>query len=267
MQKISLSLLFLLSISFNLYGKQLYIWADFIEKKLFYFDRETETLTGRSIDAIRNTRGRSIGRVVYVSNYVVANYIYHTEDGLRGGYALLDVRDGSYREIESADLVAGHFSTFAVARDQSRKYLILGLINVENYEVTPASHEVDYFKWDPNSESSPIPISSDEYVNLIQGTIVSYNDTLALVSDISRSKVKRKLTNADCVFVYNGNMEVWSHEDRRFYVLRHVPDFEEKNVEYHLAQGQTRIRGSDRGFRRIHFISVDGFRSVRIVRF
>ena len=264
MQKISLSLLFLLSISFNLYGKQLYIWADFIEKKLFYFDRETETLTGRSIEAIRNTTGRSIGNVVYVSNYVVADYVYHKEGGIRGGYALLDVRDGSYREIEAADLVAGHFSTFAVSRDRYRKYLLLGLVNVEYFEVTTEPHQVDYFKWDPNDEYSPISISPSQYVNLSDAHNVRYDSFLGVISN--KSGIKNKYTNADLVFFHNGNMEVWSHEEKRYYVLRSIPDFEAKNIEYFVRLGRTQIKDSYRIYRPIHFISVDGYRSVPVAR-
>ena len=257
--------LFLLLISFNLHSRQLYIWMDKIEDKLFYFDRETETLVGHSlVNSANEISASKVGNVVYVSNYVAADYFYHKEGGIRGGYALLDVRDGSYREIEAADLVDGHFSTFGVDREKSRKYLLLGLVNVEYFEVTTEPHQVDFFKWDPNNESSPIPISYNEYENLVDAHNVRYDSFLGVISN--KSGIKNKYTNADHVFFYNGNMEVWSHEEKRYYVLRSIPDFEAKNIEYFVRLGRTQIKDSYRIYRPIHFISVDGFRSVPVAR-
>ena len=267
MKKISLILISLLFINFHLYNKQLYIWADMIENKLYCFDRQTETLNQKSLINIqkdnRPSHARKIGGVVYVSNFIVTDYLYHSQ-GQRGGLSLWDIRDNSYREIEATDLVNNYFSSTTPFRDDSGMYLIFMLINTEDYGVGTDRHETDYFKWNPNESSTPTQISSEEYLSLISTT--SYCDWLDSIS--SKSGIETKYTNGDYVFFYNGKMEVWSHEEDRYYTLRSIPDFESKNASVFLNNGypEDQIRDKHRKYRRMHFISVDGMRSVKMAR-
>ena len=100
-----------------LYSKQLYVWVDKEEHKLFCFDRETETLIDHSLTKKHYPYSRFHG-LIYVSNFIIADYNYFPDmEGqknvkdyrFRGGFAIIDVRDGSYREIEASDLVDGYF--------------------------------------------------------------------------------------------------------------------------------------------------------------
>ena len=272
MKKISLILLSLLFINFHLYSRQLYIWSDQVEKKLFCFDRETEILVEHSISK-KNYPYCRIENVTYISNFIAVTYNYfpelsgpnHVRDYRnRGGIALLDIRDGTYREYEASDLVNGYFSTTIPSRDGSGTQLILLLTKVENWGITTDSHEVDYFKWNPNESSRPTKITTNELMSLI--STVSYYDWLNSIS--SKSGIETKYTNGDYVFFYNGKMEVWSHKEERYYTLRSIPDFESKNASVFLNNGypEDQIRDKHRKYRRMHFISVDGMRSVKMAR-
>ena len=238
-----------------------------IENKLYCFDRQTETLNQKSLINIqkdsRPSHARKIIGVVYVSNFIVTGYLYHSQ-GQRGGLSLWDIRDNSYREIEASDLVSGYFSTTGPSIDMSRKQLIFALINVEDFGVGTDAYEMDYFKWNPNESSRPTKITTNELMSLI--STVSYCDWLNSIS--SKSGIETKYTNGDYVFFYNGKMEVWSHEEERYYTLRSIPDFESKNASVFLNNGYTedQLRDAHRKYRQMHFISVDGLRSVKMER-
>ena len=272
MKKISLILISLLFINFHLYSRQLYIWSDQVEKKLFCFDRETEILVEHSISK-KNYPHCRIESVTYISNFVAVTYNYfpelsgpnHVRDyRTRGGIALLDIRDGNYREYEASDLVNNYFSTTLMRRDVLGGELIFGLVNVEDYGVGADTHEIGRFRWNPNESSTPTPISKEEYLSLISR--VYYDDYLGTISN--KTGIETKYTNGDYVFFYNGKMEVWSHKEERYYTLRSIPDFESKNASVFLNNGypEDQIRDKHRKYRRMHFISVDGMRSVKMVR-
>ena len=260
-------LISLLFINFNLHSRQFYIWADKIENKLYYFDRETETLNQQSLINIqkdsRPSHAYRIGGIVYISNFIVTDYHYHSH-GERSRISLWDVRDNNYREIKVSNLVSGYFSLTGVATDQSKTQIIFGLINVDNWEVTPNSDQIHEFKWNINSKTSPTKISYSEFKNLY--SMNSYDNSLDPIPN--KSGIETKYTNSDYVFFYNGKMEVWAHEEKRYYTLRSIPDFESKNADHFIKWGESpnRITDNHRKYRRMHFISVDGGRSVKMAR-
>ena len=251
---ITIITILVLLLNIQLYSNKFYIWLDYKDEKLFCFDRETETLNEKLFSNVKkNVRDRAImfSRVTYVSNFIVADYSYHPykkkhvrDYRNRGGLAIWDIRDGSYREIEAKDLVDGYFSSLSTRTDSSRTKLIFSLVKVEDWGQETDEHELDNFKWDINNEDSPVQISLEEYRNLVRLGIRSISQK-QLKAISTKNPIPYTYADRDYAFVYGDKMLVWAHEESRYYVLREMPNYEYRNIS---------------------FISIDGLRSVNMAR-
>ena len=247
MKKIILSILLLLN--FKLEAREFYAWADHKDHKLFCFDRETETLIEKDFIKIKSAPNypalQHIGQVIYVSNFIVADYVYspyspeHVRDyRTKGGYGILDIRDGSYREIEVSDLVSGYFSTAGFFSDKTRTKLFIALVNVLDWGMEMDDHEVDNFIWDINNGSSPVKISYEEYSSQTK----TYSTEKSLGEAPSTNDIPATFTNRDIVFVYNDVMLVWAHLEGRYYTLRSMPDFTNRSIRFISVSGNDGVK-------------------------
>ena len=248
MKKIILSILLLLN--FKLEAREFYAWADDKDHKLFCFDRETETLIEKDFINIKSAPNypaiQHITSVTYFSNFIAASYDYspypkqHVRDyRSRGGIAILDVRDGSYREVEVPDLVNGYFSLTGVRSDKYRTKLLFTLINVENWGMETDKHEVDDFIWDINRGTAPVKISYEEFSRQVK----IYSTARVLGEAPSTNDIPTTFTNRDLVFVYNDVMLVWAHLENRYYELRHISNFVvHRKIEFISVSGNDRIK-------------------------
>ena len=221
-------------------AQQFYIWVDYDDHKLFCFDRETETLVEKDFIKIKTANDypapTHIGQVTYISNFIVADYNYNNYT--RGGFGILDVRDGSYQEIEVPDLVSGCFSPSGVRSDKSRTKLLLTLINVEDWGDYGESHELDRFIWDINNGLSPVKISYEEYKRQIR----IYSTEKGLHEAPSTNDIPNMFTNRDIVFVYNDVMLVWAHLESRYYTLRSMPNFTYRGIRFVSVSGNDGVK-------------------------
>ena len=247
LSNIILSILLLLN--FKLEARELYIWGDIKDNKLFCFDRETKTLVEKPFINIKSDHNypayRHIMSVTYFSNFIAASYDYspypkqHVRDyRSRGGIAILDVRDGSYREIEVPDLVNSYFSPTAVRSDKYRTKLLFTLINVEDWGEYTDDHEAGNFIWDINKGLSPVKISYEEYKRQIK----IYSTAKGLYEVPSTNDIPTMYPDPDCVFVYNDVMLVWAHLENRYYQLRHISNFVRRKIEFISVSGNDGIK-------------------------
>ena len=254
----------------GLYARQLYLWTEREQNKFYCFDRETEILLEHELSKSHYKKIYTES-LTYVSNFAVASYRYHPSPAgqayrgdyrEKGGFVLLDVRDGNFREIEISDLINGYFSSGSPRRDKSRRYVLFLGIKVLDIGIETDAHEVDYFRWDPNGTSPPEQITLDEFSENEDRTVsvdrsVSRLEKFPYLYDYKPIKRRIEIPNKeaisnqidfrDHVFLLGNNMEVWAHKENRFYTLRDASDVP-----------------ADEDLISIHMISIDGMRSIRI---
>ena len=254
----------------GLYARQLYLWTEREQNKFYCFDRETEILLEHQLSKSHYKKVYTES-LTYVSNFAVASYRYHPSPAgqayrgdyrEKGGFILLDVRDGSFREIEISDLISGYFSSGNPRRDKSHRYVLFLGIKVLDIGIETDAHEVDYFRWDPHGSLPPEQITLDEFSDNEDRTVsverfsvrlekypylYNYTPNKVRIEIPNKEAISNQIDYRDYVFILGNNMEVWAHEENRFYTLRDISDLpaEEKDI-------------------RIHLISIDGIRSIRI---
>ena len=186
--------------------------------------------------------------ITYISNFIVAGYTYHPYERQsvkdyrsRGGLAIINVIDGSYREVEASELVKGYFDITTLYTDSSRTHLLFGLINVEGFGIETDPHEVDVFKWNINSGESPTKIPKNEFRNNIK----VYSVARALKEITTTNVIANKYTNRDYVFVYNDKMMVWSHQEEEYYNLRTIPNYSYRQMRFIFVDGTNSVKVSD----------------------
>ena len=255
-QRILWLLLFGLLLGSSLPAQQIYIWVDFDKGEFYCFDRNLETLIRHSPRPEVNPQ---LEQIVYVSNFVVASYLYNTNGksyrqkwkGInrvgRGGLAILDIRDNSYREIEISRLVPSYFSVNDVRPDTSGTRLLLTLITLASSKVNAKSQKTTYFKWDINSSSTPTKISDKEYVSIPNHHLYYYKDFLFRIKN--KNIIPSTFIGNDYPFIHNGQMMVWAHEEQQFYTLL-------ENISQTDVGGLTKI----------YFLSFDGLRRIQVAK-
>ena len=256
-----IKIILILSLFFaTLYSRNLYIWTERKYGTFYCFDKDTHVTYKHEISK-KDYPMMAMLDVNYISNFAVASYQYYS-GGWRGGLVLLDMKDETFREIEISDLIPGYFSVWGPDRDKTCRYVMFLALKVLDYGVSPDEHQVDYFRWDIHRTSRPEKLLAEEYSENKDRT-VSFDQSIDRLEKYGylydRIPIKRRIeipdkeaisnqiNFRDYAFLWGNNLEVWAHEENRFYTLRDASDVpaDEKSMS-------------------IHMISIDGMRSVRI---
>ena len=254
----------------SLYARQLYLWTEKKANKFYCFDRERESLLKYELSKSHYKKVYTEA-VTYISNFAVASYRYHPyPEGQtyprdyreKGGFILFDVRNGSFREIEISDLLGGYFSSGSPLRDKSHRYVLFIGIKVLDMGIESDAHEVDYFRWNPNGTSPPEQITLEEFSKIEDRTVsvemfgvrlerypylYDHIPVKRRIEIPDKEAISNQIDFRDYVFLWGNNLEVWAHEERRFYTIRDASDIpaDKKSID-------------------IYMISIDGMRSIRI---